>query len=113
MVEIYEFRRMRKIFDGDGSEIREQFIFAGLLLTIFEWFKKYVVDQVNGFYSDHIEIRDGHVNLTLGRLQVSPLTVRISAVVVAAATGQVGSVLSPELASPARGSCAAGSAADE
>jgi hypothetical protein len=66
MVEIYEFRRLRKIFDGDGSEIREQFIFAGLLLTIFERFKKYVVDQVDGFYSDHIEIRDGHLKYTRG-----------------------------------------------
>jgi len=54
-----------------------------------------------------------NVGLTLGRLQVTPLTVHIPAVVVAAATGHVGSVLSPELANPARASCAAGSAADE
>ena len=31
------------------------------MLTIFERFKKYVVDQVDGFYSDHIEIRDGNL----------------------------------------------------
>jgi hypothetical protein len=61
-----EFRRLSAIFDGDGSEIREQFIFAGLLLTIFERFKKYVVDQVDGFFSDHIEIRDGHLKYTRG-----------------------------------------------
>jgi hypothetical protein len=66
MAENYEFRRLRAIFDSDGSEIREQFIFAGLLLTIFERFKKYVVDQVDGFFSDHIEIRDGHLKYTRG-----------------------------------------------
>jgi hypothetical protein len=54
-----------------------------------------------------------NVSLTLGRPQVTPLTARRSAVIVAAATGHVGSVLSPELASPVRPSCAAGSAADE
>jgi hypothetical protein len=64
MAENYEFRRLRAIFDSDGSEIRAQFIFAGLLLTIFERFKKYVVDQVDGFFSDQIEIRDGHLKYT-------------------------------------------------
>ena len=66
MSENPEFRRLRAIFDSDGSEIREQFIFAGLLLTIFERFKKYVVEQVDGFFSDHIEIRDGHLKYTRG-----------------------------------------------
>ena len=67
MYENYEFRRLRAIFDSDGSEIREQFIFAGLLLTIFERFKKYVVEQVDGYYSDDFEIRDGHLKYTRGR----------------------------------------------
>jgi hypothetical protein len=66
MAENYEFRRLRAILDSDGSEIREQFIFAGLLLTIFERFKQYVVDRVDGFFSDHIEIRDGHLKYTRG-----------------------------------------------
>jgi hypothetical protein len=69
MVEIYEFGRLRKIFDGDGSEIREQFIFAGLLLTIFERFKKYVVEQLVWYLSDPsdpIEIRDGYPKYTRG-----------------------------------------------
>jgi hypothetical protein len=66
MAENYEFGRLRAIFDSDGSEIREQFIFAGLLLTIFERFKKYVVDHVDGYFSDHIEIRDGHLKYTRG-----------------------------------------------
>ena len=52
MAENYEFRRLRAIFDSDGSEIREQFIFAGLLLTIFERFKKYVVDHVDWYLHD-------------------------------------------------------------
>jgi hypothetical protein len=62
----YEFRRLRAIFDGDGSEIREQFILAGLLLTIFERFKKYVVDLPDGYFSHHIEIRDGDLKYTRG-----------------------------------------------
>jgi hypothetical protein len=66
MAENYEFRRLRKIFDSDGSEIREQFIFAGLLLTIFERFKEYVVGQVDGYFSVHIEIRDGYPKYTRG-----------------------------------------------
>jgi hypothetical protein len=66
MAENYEFKRLRAIFDGDGSEIREQFIFAGLLLTIFERFKTYVVDQVDGFSSNHFEIRDGRLKYTRG-----------------------------------------------
>jgi hypothetical protein len=67
MAEIYEFRRLRAIFDGDGSEIREQFIFAGLLLTIFERLKKYVVGQVDGFFSDHIEVKDGDLKYARGK----------------------------------------------
>ena len=66
MSENYELRRLRAIFDSDGSEIREQFIFAGLLLTIFERFKKYVVDQVDGFFSSHFEVRDGDLKYTRG-----------------------------------------------
>ena len=51
-------RRLRAIFGSDGSEIREQFIFAGLLLTIFERFKKYVVDHVDGsFFRPHRDMR--------------------------------------------------------
>lgn len=61
-----EFRRLRTILDGDGSEIREQFVFAGLLLTIFERFKKYVIDCVDSFFSDHIEIRNGELKFTRG-----------------------------------------------
>jgi hypothetical protein len=66
MAENYEFRRLRAIFDGDGSEIREQFILAGLLLTIFERFKRYVVEQVDGFFSSHFEVRDGDLKYTRG-----------------------------------------------
>jgi hypothetical protein len=66
MAENYEFRRLRSIFDGDGSEIREQFILAGLLLTIFERFKEYVIDHVDGYFSDHVEIRDGRLKYTRG-----------------------------------------------
>ena len=54
-----KLRRLKAIFDGDGTEIREQFIYAGLLLTIFERFKIYAVNQVDGFFSNHIEFKGG------------------------------------------------------
>lgn len=66
MTETYEFKRLKAIFEGDGSDIREQFIFAGLLLTIFERFKKYVVEQVDGFFSNHFNIIDGKLQYTRG-----------------------------------------------
>lgn len=54
--------RMRRLFDGDGSEVREQFILAGLLLTIFERFKAYVVGHVDGFFAEQIEIKNGRLH---------------------------------------------------
>lgn len=59
-----EFKRLQAIFEGDGAEIRHQFILAGLLLTIFERFKDYVVQQVDGFFSHHLEIKDGDIKVT-------------------------------------------------
>jgi hypothetical protein len=61
-----DFKRLRAIFDGDGSEIRDQFIFASLILLIFERFKKFVVDQVDGFFADHIEIQNGDLKYRRG-----------------------------------------------
>ena len=61
-----DFKRLRAIFDEDGAHIRDQFIFAGLILTIFERFKKYVIGQVDGFFADHIEIQDGDLKYTRG-----------------------------------------------
>jgi hypothetical protein len=66
MAENYEFRRLKAIFDGDGSEIREQFIFAGLLLTIFERFKNYLVGQIDEFFSNKWELRDGDLKCIRG-----------------------------------------------
>jgi hypothetical protein len=62
----YKFERLNAIFEGDGTEVRQQFIYAGLLLTIFERFKSYVVDQVDGFFSNHIEIKEGSLKYTRG-----------------------------------------------
>jgi hypothetical protein len=45
--------------EEDGSEIREQLILAGLLLMLFERFKKYALDQVDGFFSSQIEFSAG------------------------------------------------------
>ena len=66
MAETYEFKRLKAIFEGDGSKIREQFIFAGLLLTIFERFKKYVVGQVDDFFTNRFDIIDGELKCTRG-----------------------------------------------
>ena len=60
------FSRLQSIADGDGSEIRRQFILAGLLLTIFERFKEYVINQVEGFFASHFELKDGGLNYTRG-----------------------------------------------
>lgn len=59
-----QFSRLKAILDGDGTEIREQFVYAGLLLTIFERFKTYVIDHVDGFFSTHMEIKDGTLKYT-------------------------------------------------
>jgi hypothetical protein len=61
-----KINRLNAIFVGDGAEIRQQFVYAGLLLTIFERFKRYVIDQVDGFFSNHIEIKDGALKYTRG-----------------------------------------------
>ena len=45
--------------DGAGVDIRQQLILAGLLLMLFERFKKYALDRVEGFFSDHFEFREG------------------------------------------------------
>lgn len=52
-----DFKRLQSIFEGDGSDIRRQFILAGLLLTIFERCKEYVVNQVDEFFAHRFEIR--------------------------------------------------------
>src|SRR5271168_4646042 len=56
-----QFNQLRAIIDGDGSEIRRQFILAGLFLTIFERFKKCLVDCVDSFFSHRTEIKDGNL----------------------------------------------------
>ncbi|WP_448205735.1 hypothetical protein [Azospirillum sp. sgz302134] len=62
----HQFRRLNSIFNGDGKEIREQLVFAGLLLTIFERFKKYVIDQVDGYFSDNIDFVGGELKYKRG-----------------------------------------------
>lgn len=54
-----DVKKILAIFEDDGSEIRNQMIFAGLLLTVFERFKVYVVDSVDGFFSSDVTIEDG------------------------------------------------------
>lgn len=66
MTENPDLTRIRSLFESDGVDIRDQFIFAGLLLTIFERFKRYVVDRVDGFFADHVEIKDGDLRYKRG-----------------------------------------------
>jgi len=61
-----EFKRTQAVFEGDGTAIRDQLIYAGLILTIFERLKTCVIDHVDGFFSDHIQIEDGHLTYTRG-----------------------------------------------
>lgn len=60
------FKRLHAIFEENGDGIRKQFILAGLLLTIFERFKIYVIGQVDEFFSHHMEIMDGQIKVTRG-----------------------------------------------
>jgi hypothetical protein len=60
------FERLQSVIDGDGSGIRQQFILAGLLLTIFERFKTYAVDRVDGFFAQRYEVRDGDLTFIRG-----------------------------------------------
>ena len=52
-------QRLETILIGDGSQTREQFIYAGLLLTIFEVFKSFVVNEVDSFFSSSFKIENG------------------------------------------------------
>jgi hypothetical protein len=58
--------RILRVIEGDGTEIREQFLLAGLLLTIFERFKQYVVNQVDGFFANQFDLRDGKLHYVRG-----------------------------------------------
>ena len=62
----YQIKRLRAVFEEDGTGIRKQFIYAGLLLTIFERFKRYAIDHVDSFFSDHIQFKDGVLKYTRG-----------------------------------------------
>lgn len=56
--------KIEEIFKGDGCEIQQQIIVAGLLLMIFERFKRYVVENVDGFFSSEIRIEDEKLAIT-------------------------------------------------
>lgn len=62
-----EIQKMLALFEGDGTEVKQQLIYAGLLLLIFERFKRYVVDQVDGFFAEEIEIEDGRLRYKRGK----------------------------------------------
>lgn len=66
--------KINKIFESDGSEIQQQIIIAGLLLMIFERFKRYVVENVDGFFSSEVRVEGG--NLAVARSQKFKYLVR-------------------------------------
>ncbi|MQX38630.1 hypothetical protein GHC57_19170 [Roseospira navarrensis] len=49
-------RKLQNIFECDGREIRNQFIYAGLILAIFESFKKFILDNVEFFFCDEVSM---------------------------------------------------------
>lgn len=61
-----KLQKLDAILDGDGDKLREQFIYAGLLLTIFERFKAYVIDRVDEFFASNMEIKDGTIKYMRG-----------------------------------------------
>jgi hypothetical protein len=61
MSDRYEFNRLNALLDGNGEQVRRQFILAGLLLTIFERFKKYVVGQVDSFFSNQFTFENDDI----------------------------------------------------
>ncbi|WP_342628336.1 hypothetical protein AAC691_20925 [Nguyenibacter vanlangensis] len=56
-----KFTKLNSVFTDDGTNVRRQFVLAGLILTTFERFKKYTIDRVDGFFSQHIEISNGEL----------------------------------------------------
>ncbi|MCE3232818.1 MAG: hypothetical protein K0R98_1075 [Rickettsiaceae bacterium] len=61
-----EFKKLHGIWEGDGSEIKEQLIFSALLIMLFERFKKYIVDHVDGFFAESFDIINGNFFYTRG-----------------------------------------------
>lgn len=62
-----DLERIRSIIEGDGREIREQFILAAVLLTILERLKQYVVNQVDTFFAVQLDLRDGKIQPVRGK----------------------------------------------
>ena len=61
-----EAKKISKLIEGDGSEIKEQLVLSGLLLLLFERFKDYIVDQMDFFYSDDFGIKNGNMYYVRG-----------------------------------------------
>jgi hypothetical protein len=53
-----KMEKIENLLNGDKSDIRNQLIYAGLLIMIFEQFKKYVLETIDSFFSNEIEIRE-------------------------------------------------------
>ena len=59
-------RKLHYIFEGDGKEIRNQFIYAGLILSIFESFKKFIVGNVEFFFCNEVSMNAGRLAFKRG-----------------------------------------------
>lgn len=62
-----QFKKLNDLFYRDGGQIRRQFVLSSLLIMIFEQFKDYVIDRVDGFFSEHMEVKEGRITYTRGR----------------------------------------------
>lgn len=59
-------KRIEEVFNSDGKKIVDQFILAGLILTVFERLKVFIVEHVDGFFSNRIWIDGGKLNFERG-----------------------------------------------
>jgi hypothetical protein len=58
--------KWENILNNDGEIIQEHFIFCGLIVLIFEQFKKFTIERVDGFFAKHVEIKNGHLSYDRG-----------------------------------------------
>jgi len=53
-----KWEKIENLLNGDKTEIKNQLVYASLLIMIFEQFKKYVLNTLDSYFSSHIEIRE-------------------------------------------------------
>lgn len=56
---MFTFEKIQSILDGDMAKVKKQLLYAGLLLLIFESFKKRIVYKVDYFFGGELKLVDG------------------------------------------------------